>query len=345
MTDWIPDADQLTTGLIRVSATGQILWLNTSAGTLLYQGQRQLEGLVIGDLIPEIQTRIDTALTRNQSIQISELYLPKSGLAVDMNIAPAENHTVLLELYPITERIRQRKQADRADRQQAISQMARHLAHELRNPLAGVKAGSQLISHQTQDIAIARHASMIERGVDRITALLERFADNQSHQKELLNLHQHLTETAELVIAERRGELQIETDFDPSIPLIMGDSDQLNQLFLNLLRNSSQAQASIIRIKTRIEHNSPIVNAPIRHAIRITFEDDGTGIPTHLHDRLFLPMVSGKDHGSGFGLAIAQQIARAHDGLIEFEPLERGSAFVFRLPMLSQIAKSAENVA
>lgn len=345
MSKWVPDTDQLTTGLISVGVSGEILWLNESASTQLAQNRNQLIGTLIDTGIPGIGRHLQSVVERGQPIQMSEVYLAKSGLAVDISLSSFATDAILIEIYPITERIRQRKQADRADRQQAIGQMARHLAHELRNPLAGVKAGSQLIAQQATDTSIIRHADMIERGVDRITALLEHFAENQSHQKSLVNLHQLLAESAELVIAERRGELSLETDFDPSIPLLMGDPDQLNQLFLNLLRNSAQAQASVVRLTTRIEHNSPIVNPPNKHAIRITVKDNGSGIPEHLHDRLFLPMVSGKDNGSGFGLAIAQQIARAHEGLIEYQPISQGSAFVFRLPLWIQSQEGALDVA
>ncbi len=332
-----PHTDQLTTGLICVGPNDQVLWCNQAAKNLLAFGKAAHAKASLVILIPTLEHRLSKIRSNQQSIQVSEVVLPQSLLSVDVSLTPLDGETILCELYPITERIRQRQHAERADRQQAIAQMARHLAHELRNPLAGVKAGAQLIAHQATDLNISRHASMIERGVDRITALLERFAGNEAHRKEPINLHQLLTETAELVVAERRGGLSIEPDFDPSIPLLMADGDQLNQLFLNLIRNSSQADATWVKITTRIEHISPIVDPPAKHAIRVVIKDNGTGIPKHLHDRLFLPMVTGKDQGSGFGLAIAQQIARAHDGLLEYEPCVEGTSFVLRLPLLTDL--------
>lgn len=343
MTDSTPHTDQLTTGLISVGADDQILWCNQAARNLLVLGILSGPNVPLTNLIPALENRLTSVRMNQQSIQISEVVLPHSQLSVDVSLTAIDDETILCELYPITERIRQRQYAERADRQQAIAQMARHLAHELRNPLAGVKAGAQLITHQATESSIQRHADMIERGVDRITTLLERFADNQTHHKTEINLHQLLTETAELVVAERRGDLRIEADFDPSIPLVMADGDQLNQLFLNLIRNSSQADATSIQLSTRIEHMSPIVDPPAKHAIRIGIKDNGIGIPTHLHDRLFLPMVSGKDQGSGFGLAIAQQIARAHEGLLEYQPCQEGASFVLRLPLIT--ATEASDVA
>lgn len=343
MSQTAPHTDQLSTGLIRVGANHSIVWANAAALAQLALGSASLIGQPITAFIPELSSKLKQTLS-GLSVQISELYLPKSGLAVDVIVADLGDGTLLLELFPITERIRQRQSADRADRQQHISLMARGLAHEIRNPLAGVKAGAQLIAKQSQDSAIARHADMIERGVDRITALLERFSDDQGHQKTPINLHQLIQESIELVMAEAQGALAIDADFDPSIPTILADQEQLNQLFLNLLRNSGQAKASRITISTRIEHSSPMVEPPIKHAIKIAITDDGLGVPVDLHHRLFLPMVTGKSAGSGFGLAIAQQIARAHQGLIEHQPQEKGATFILRLPLLTPSALETDHV-
>lgn len=341
MSSAAPHTDQLSTGLIRVGADHGIVWANASARAQLALGSTSLLNQTITSFIPELSSKLSKTQS-GFSIQISEVYLPKSGLAVDVIVADLGDGSLLCELFPITERIRQRQTADRADRQQHVSLMARGLAHEIRNPLAGVKAGAQLIARQSQDSAIARHADMIERGVDRITAMLERFADDQGHQKTPLNLHQLIQESTELVLAESHGALAIDTDFDPSIPTILADQEQLNQLFLNLLRNSAQAKASKIKITTRIEHSSPIVEPPVKHAIKVVIADDGIGVPSELHHRLFLPMVTGKTTGSGFGLAIAQQIARAHDGLIEHQPQDKGAAFIFRLPLVTQPEREAD---
>jgi len=325
--------DSLHTGLIRVGSDGHILWLNAAAADVL--------GRSISSLAAQPLTAVEPALARwaarvnreRPCYQAPEARLDSSGEIADI-VFTCLDQGILIELHPIAARVRRRRLAERADQQQAIHMMARQLAHELRNPLAGVRAAAQLIGHQTDNAGIARHADMIQREVDRLTRLIERFAAEEAPSLAPTDLHQVLDECLELVRAERHGRLKLQRDFDTSIPPLQADGGRLHQLVLNLLRNGVQADAGRIELSTRIEHDSPVVDQPARHAVRVEIRDDGHGVPVHLRERLFLPLVSGRDQGSGFGLAIAQQIARAHGGLIEYRPLEHGSAFTLRLPLI-----------
>jgi len=277
---------------------------------------------------------------RAQSLQISELQIEQTHALVDVHLQSLGNWDVLIELHPVTERVRQREMTDKADRQQTLALLARALAHEIRNPLAGVRGAAQLIEAIGADPAEQRHARMIQREVDRITRLIERFAEAAPEEREAVNLHQILNETLELVDAESPTGLRIERRFDPSIPDILASSGPLHQLFLNLLRNAVQANASHLTLSSRIEHHSPLVDRPARHAVQIDIDDNGPGVEPSLRDKLFLPMVSGRDQGSGFGLAVVQQIARSHGGLVEYLPLADGSRFRVRLPLITPGAAS-----
>ena len=325
--------DSLHTGLIRVDATSRVAWVNPAAADFFGRSPASLCGQRLDE--------IDLSLARWASrVDASRpMYLaPEAVVGPNRSVADlvftCHGTEVLIELHPIAARVRRRRLAERADQQQQIHLMARQLAHELRNPLAGVRAAAQLISSQSEQAAIVRHADLIQREVDRLTRLIERFAGEEAPKLAAVNLHQLLEECAELIIAERHGRLKLERDFDPSIPLLQADGGRLHQLILNLLRNSVQAEAEQILVLTRIEHESPLIDQPIRHAVRIEIHDDGQGVPEALRQRLFLPLVSGREQGSGFGLAIAQQIARAHGGLIEYEALAKGSAFIVRLPLI-----------
>lgn len=326
------DPDELATGLLRVDADGRIEWFNRSANALLSPPGSNLKQQRIQQISPALGEWVGQVRQRGRSLHAPEALLEDATTIVDAYLHRLED-SILIELHPIAERVRQREMAERADRQQALSQMTRRLAHELRNPLAGVRGAAQLIAARGRDEASERHAAMIQREVDRITALIERFAGNGESRHVPVNLHRVLADAAELVTAEQHGALRIERDFDPSIPDLSADEGQLHQLFLNLLRNAAQAGAKCIRLSSRIEHNSPLLDRPGGQAARIDIDDDGAGVAEDLRERLFLPLVSGRDQGSGFGLAIVQQIARGHGGLVEYQPLGGGSRFRVRLPL------------
>lgn len=326
------DPDELATGLIRVSADGRVEWFNRSAGDLLAPAGASLNGKTMAELSAALGEWVGQVMLQGRSFHAPEAVLDDGSTVVDAYLHPV-GPSVLIELHPIAERVRQREMAERADRQQALSLMTRRLAHELRNPLAGVRGAAQLIGARVSEEASTRHATMIQREVDRITALIERFAGNGHHRCEPVNLHRVLGDAAELVAAEQHGATRFERDFDPSIPQLSADEGQMHQLFLNLLRNGAQAGASRIHLITRIEHNAPLLSRPGAHAVRVDIDDDGNGVPEGLRDKLFLPLMSGREQGSGFGLAIAQQIARNHGGLIEYQPLPAGSRFRVRLPL------------
>jgi two-component system, NtrC family, nitrogen regulation sensor histidine kinase GlnL len=328
-----PDPDLIATGLLCVDREGRIRWSNRAAGDLLGRTPGALSGLALAELSPLLANLDRRMRERSRALQAVEICLQTEGPTIDLHLQPMDDGS-LIELHPVAERIRQREMAERADRQQALALLSRHLAHELRNPLAGVRGAAQLISAASNDPMLERHARMIQREVDRITGLIERFAGEREPGHEPVNLHQVLDEVAELVQAEHQGALSLDRHYDPSIPELQASSGQLHQLFLNLMRNSLQAGAHRIGLTTRIEHHSPLVDEPARHAVRIDVDDDGEGVAESLRDRLFLPLVTGRDQGSGFGLAVVQQIARAHGGLVEYLPLESGSRFRVRLPLL-----------
>ncbi len=327
------DPDQLSTGLIRVDSHGRILELNRAAADLFGGSMPQLCGSLLVDISPSLEAwrrRLDHS---EHSLSVLEAHIERDEVNVDATFQRMPGGA-LVELHPITERVRQRELAERADRQQSLAMMSHRLGHELRNPLAGVRGAAQLIETTAQAPDLVRHARMIQREVDRITGLIDRFAGKPRPQSGPVNLHRILDETAELVLAENHDDLDLIRAFDPSIPELNSDAGQLHQLFLNLMRNSLQAGATTLRLTTRIEHHSPLIDGPARHAVRIDVEDDGEGVPSELRDRLFLPLVSGRDQGSGFGLAVVQQIARSHGGLVEYEALQSGSRFRVRLPLI-----------
>lgn len=325
--------DDLLTGVVLIAADGRIVAANRAAADLLARSPEQLQGRSIASALTPLAHLVERVRESGRTVQASEIALPESGQIVDAQ-AHAGDDGFVLELHGVSERVRQRRRAENADRQQAIGLLARRLAHELRNPLAGVRGAAQLIQARAAEGPGHRHAAMIQREVDRIVSMIDHFAAGETAERGPVNLHRLLDDVAELVDAEQQGRLSLAKDFDASIPELLADEGQLHQLFLNLVRNAAQAGADRIVMTSRIEHQSALIDRPGYHAVRIDIDDNGGGVPAHLADRLFLPMVSGRDEGSGFGLAVVQQVARAHEGLVEYQPLARGSRFRLRLPLI-----------
>jgi len=326
------DPDQLRTGLIHVDHDGKTRWVNLAAADLLNARPEALIDRPLKDSCAALD-RLRQRAERNESpLSVAEAHVLSDGPVLDLFVRVDDDGS-WFELHPIAERIRLRERAQRADREQSVTLLARSLAHELRNPLAGVRGAAQLIEKSDDSAALERHARMIQREVDRILALINHVAEDRPPRLGRINPHRVLDDALELVQAESGGRLRMQRHFDPSIPDQDADEGRLHQLFLNLLRNSVQAGALNLTLRSGIEHDSAWVDPPARHAIRIDIDDDGEGVPDTLRDRLFLPMVTGRDQGSGFGLAVVQQIARAHGGLVDYRALESGSRFSLRIPL------------
>lgn len=213
-----------------------------------------------------------------------------------------------------------------------LRQIGRALAHEIANPLAGLKGVAQLLAKRAPELA--QYTRLLVHETDRIHNLLERIRGQSLSQTAALNIHQALDQ-AMAVVGAQFPDCQIVRDYDPSLPEIQGDLAALTQLALNLLLNAAQAQASQIQVRTRAEHQVPLGARMLRTAIRIDVRDNGTGVPESLRNTLFLPLVTGKSAGSGFGLASALAITEEHGGAIRFVSQAHDTCFSVYLPLHS----------
>lgn len=216
----------------------------------------------------------------------------------------------------------------------ALSAALRGLAHEVRNPLAGLKGAAQLLARRAQDPESRRYIEVIDAECARLLALVERLLDPALPATvEPVNVHALLERVRMLAEAEAGWAIRIERDYDPSLPDLHGDPARLTQALLNLVRNALQADATEVRLRTRAEHTVAIGEVVHRLAIRIEVADSGRGVPDELNERIFLPLVSGRAEGSGLGLPLAQQIAREHGGSLGFRSRPGHTVFALLLPV------------
>jgi two-component system nitrogen regulation sensor histidine kinase GlnL len=228
----------------------------------------------------------------------------------------------------------------------ALSAALKGLAHELRNPLAGLKGAAQLLARHAEqrgDTADQRElVALIESEVGRLAGLIDRLlSPAPARPPAPFNIHAVLERVLRLAEADAGWAVRMVRDYDPSLPEPMGDEDRLVQATWNLVRNAFEAGASTVTLRTRAEHGVRIGDDQHALALRLEVVDDGRGVPDELAERLFLPLVSGRAEGTGLGLALAQQVAREHRGSLAYRSRPGHTVFSLLLPVHATVAESA----
>ncbi|MDO5609400.1 MAG: ATP-binding protein [Pseudomonadota bacterium] len=335
-----PAADQLATPLLWCDANGVIIGCNPAFARWLGVGQRRLLGQPLASL--EAQgTRLAESLTRLDDetplpgLRKVAMAIPGSG---ELRFADLWlrhwQQGCLIEAHPVDEF---------ADNEAgallpaALAAALKGLAHELRNPLAGIKGAAQLLSRKHEDAVSRELTNLIGDEVDRLAALLDRLMSPAPATPHVpLNLHAVLDRVRRLAESDAGWAVRLIRDYDPSLPDIIGDSDRLTQAVWNLVRNALEAGAGQVSLRTRAEHGVRIADVVHPLALRLDIIDDGHGILDELAEQVFLPLVTGRAEGSGLGLALAQQVAREHRAALSFRSRPGHTVFTLLLPLPEQ---------
>jgi two-component system nitrogen regulation sensor histidine kinase GlnL len=227
--------------------------------------------------------------------------------------------------------------------QATTRELVRGLAHEIKNPLGGIRGAAQLLAQELPNEELTDYTNVIIGETDRLVNLVDRLVGARKlPQMQPVNIHEVLERVTSLVQAEINNKhIELEKDYDPSIPPITGDSEQLIQAVLNIVRNAVQALDSPsvdhdlgkIILRTRVLRHTTIGNNMHRLVAQVDIEDNGPGIPTRITDTLFYPMISGRADGSGLGLSIAQSIINQHGGIIECDSKPGFTIFSITIPL------------
>ena len=353
--------NELSTGVLVLDKTLKVLLINSSAQTLLDVTQKNAKDDFIGNLFleePESFKVFKEFLEDSRSFtKVDALLNLKSGktLLCDYQLTPTSNikgnNSLLVEIISkefsseIKERLRNQTN------QRITTDFIRGLAHEIKNPLSGIRGSAQLLSNKLEEESLKEYTNLIINQTDRLSALVDNIlGPNRKPNFELENIHNILEDVISLTKNEMDAQgISISRDYDPSIPELIIDNYLLEQGVLNLLKNAKEALIDSeplspkIGISTRILHQEFLGNSFYSTVCRISITDNGPGIPEDIKDSLFFPMISGKDSGSGLGLSITQGIVSQHKGVVRYESTPGDTTFSILIPVEKATPRNEES--
>lgn len=345
----VPSLDSLATPLLWLSDELCVSGCNPAAGRWLGMSARRLVGMSLAELDGE-QGRVAALLERvsegaeplrvrrarlrggDGGERFADLWLQREGAQVQVEVHPAdefpgEDPATLLPA--------------------ALSAALKGLAHEVRNPLAGIKGAAQLLARRASargNDDDGQLVGLIGSEVERLAGLVDRLLNPAApNPLQPTNIHAVLERVRQLADAEAGWAIRLERDYDPSLPEFAADPDRLVQALWNLVHNALESGAGTVTLRTRAERNVLIGDAGHRLALRVEIIDDGRGVPEALAERIFLPLVTGRAEGTGLGLPLAQQVAREHGGSLGYRSRPGHTVFTLLLPALDVAADDATN--
>ena len=340
--------DLLASAVVLVDDDFGVRYLNPAAENLVAASTKTLSGKPLKDVIGyshTLQTALDEALANNWAYTGQNIELKRpDGEPVQVNctVTPVEapGGGLLIEIWPIDQQLRASREERLLEQQQANRELIRNLAHEIKNPLGGIRGAAQLLEHELVGLANApalrEYTQVIILEADRLQDLMQRLLTPQRPMHPgPVSIHEVLERVRSLLVAEFPQTLQIRRDYDTSLPDLVGDREQLIQAILNIARNAAQAMQGegTITLRTRAVRQVTLAKKRYRLALEMQVIDDGPGIPADILERMFYPLVSGREGGSGLGLTIAQNFVLHHHGTIECQSRPGRTIFVIRLPL------------
>lgn len=340
--------ESLSTAVVVFDAGLRILHLNPAAEALFAHSARHLRGLTLADLVADPQPlagRLASALDEFRAFteRGRDLRLHNGKeITVDYTVTPqtegGRDTLLIVELIRVDRHLRIAREETLLEQSQAMRQLVRGLAHEIKNPLGGLRGAAQLLERELDSEELREYTRIIIGEADRLRSLVNRMLGPKTlPNRQPTNIHEVLEHVRSLVLAEGGG-IEIERDYDPSIPELLADADMLIQSVLNIVRNAAQALEGqgTITLRTRARRQFTIGQQRHRLVLSVEIIDNGPGIPEDMRETLFLPMVTGHAEGTGLGLSIAQSLVNLHGGLIECRSEPGETVFTLLLPLESR---------
>ena len=352
--------DLLSSLVAVVDLRGQVIYANAALEDALGITRRVIEGSYLGACYSEpraLEAALDgVAANAFSSLRYDAQLLPHAAkvlpdqyemIPVHVIITQTEiAQEVIVEMLPQQSQERQDREERNATQALANKELIRNLAHEIKNPLGGIRGSAQLLQLELQDTdkgkSLTEYTQVIIHEADRLQTLVDRLLEPHRKPREIgdVNIHEVCERVRSLIVAEFPRGLKVIRDYDTSIPDFRGDKEQLIQTVLNIAHNAAQVlpermaqgDAQII-FKTRIARQVTLGKKRHRLALELHIGDNGPGIPPEIKDRIFYPLVSGREGGSGLGLTLAQTFVQQHDGLIEVQSQPGKTEFTIVIPL------------
>ena len=340
--------DLLATLVAVVRTDGLVLFANAALEDALGISRRTIEGSQLPGCFTEphiLQNALEGAGSNEFAALRYDAWLKRiNHEPMPVHVVVAQTDTpgeAIVELLPLEQQAKQDREERLVDQAQANKELIRNLAHEIKNPLGGIRGAAQLLQ---MDISkeLTEYTQVIIHEADRLQTLVDRLLapHRRPHMVGDVNIHEVCERVRSLILAEFPKGLKVVRDYDTSIPDFRGDREQLIQAVLNIAHNACQALAdrlsagdAQITFKTRIARQVTFGKQRYRLALELHVVDNGPGVPDSIKDRIFYPLVSGREGGSGLGLTLAQTFVQQHHGLIECDSVPGRTDFKLLIPL------------
>lgn len=341
-------AEFLDTGILALDARLTIRYVNPAAEHLIGRSRQQLVGRRLADVVPgagDVQAMLETALVEGELPASPEVTLDlapdhEPNQVVDCHTSLGQlddgQTVVLLELRDASHRLRLHRESSLLSQLEASRAIVRQLAHEIRNPLGGIRGAAQLLDRALPDDEQREYTEVIIREADRLARLVgDLLGPGTPSEPTPVNIHEILEHIRTLTTADAPPGVHILRDYDPSMPRVRVDRGQTVQILLNLVRNAVEASGDSGRVllRTRVLTHCSIGAALHRLVSSIEIVDKGPGVPESIRDTLFYPLVTGRSGGTGLGLSLAQELASRQGGVIEYTSKPGRTVFRLLLPI------------
>ena len=341
--------DLLATLVAVVRSDGIVLFANSALEDAMGQSRRTIEGSQFANsfVAPQAMSNALASAHDNEfaALRYDAMLLRQSYEPMPVHVIVAQTERpgeVIVEMLPLEAQARQDREERLLDQAKANKELIRNLAHEIKNPLGGIRGAAQLLEMEMGSPELTEYTQVIIREADRLQTLVDRLLapHRRPHVVGDVNIHEVCERVRSLILAEFPRGLKVVRDYDTSIPEFRGDREQLIQAVLNIAHNACQALADRIAagdaqivFRTRIGRQVTFGKQRYRLALELHVIDNGPGVPDSIRDRLFYPLVSGREGGSGLGLTLAQTFVQQHHGLIECESVPGRTDFKILIPL------------